>query len=68
MCDVGRVSVAGDVRGPFEDAGVCVAGADVAGLELLKLLLLSKFVGLGYTVSYRWIEYRHSGAYHDLFK
>ena len=45
-----------------------MAGANVAGLELLKLLLLTEFVGLGYTVSYRWINYRHSGAYHDLFE
>ena len=51
MCDVGRVRVAGDVRGPLEDASVCVAGASIAGLKLLELLLLSKFVRLEYAVS-----------------
>jgi len=51
VCDVGGVRVAGDVRGPLEDASVCVAGACIAGLKLLELLLLSKFVRLEYAVS-----------------
>jgi len=45
--DVGRVAVAVDVGRPFVLCGVGVAGADVAGLELLELLLGAEFVGLG---------------------
>lgn len=46
MADVGRVRVAVDVGRPLELGGVGVAGADVAGLELLELLLGAEFVGL----------------------
>jgi len=45
--DVRRVAVAVDVGRPFVLCGVGVAGADVAGLELLELLLGAEFVGLG---------------------
>ncbi len=46
MPDVRRVAVAVDVGGPFVLGGVGVAGADVARLELLQLLLGAEFVGL----------------------
>lgn len=46
MADVGSEAIAVDVGGPFEFRGVGVAGADIAGLELLELLLGAEFVGL----------------------
>ena len=35
-----------DVRRPFKLRGVCMPGADIAGLELLKLLLGAQFISL----------------------
>lgn len=46
MTDVAGVAVACDVRSPFKLGGIGVAGADVSGLELLELLLLSELVRL----------------------
>ena len=46
MADVAGEAVASDVRGPLEAGGVGVAGADVARLELLQLLLRAELVGL----------------------
>ena len=47
MTDVTSVTVAMHVGRPFELGRVGVSGADVAGLELLQLLLGAQFVGLG---------------------
>ena len=44
MSDVGGVAVAVDIGGPFELCCVCVAGADVARLEGLELLLGAELV------------------------
>ena len=69
MAEVGSEAVAVDVGCPFEFRGVGVAGADVAGLELLELLLGAEFVGLGWSVldvrerSIWWGSWRE-GAYH----
>ena len=46
MPDVRGVGIAVNVGSPFELGGVCVAGAHVAGLKLLELLLGAEFVGL----------------------
>lgn len=46
MSDIACQTIAVDVGRPFEFGGVGVAGADVAGLELLELLLRAEFVGL----------------------
>ncbi len=46
MADVASQAIAVDVGGPFELGRVGVAGAHVAGLELLELLLRAEFVGL----------------------
>ena len=46
MPNIGSVAVSVDVGCPFEFCGVGVAGAYVAGLELLELLLRAEFVGL----------------------
>jgi hypothetical protein len=47
MADVAGVAVALDVARPLKLGRVWVTGADVASLQLLKLLLGAKFVGLG---------------------
>jgi len=46
MTNIARVRVALDVGGPLEARGIGVAGADVAGLEGLELLLGAEFVCL----------------------
>lgn len=46
MPDIAGQAVAVDVGGPFEFGSVGVAGPDVAGLELLQLLLGAEFVCL----------------------
>ncbi len=46
MSDIRGVRVAVDVGGPVVFGRVGVAGADVAGLEGLELLLGAEFVGL----------------------
>lgn len=46
MTDVRRQTIAMDIGGPFEFRSIGVAGADVAGLELLELLLGAEFVCL----------------------
>lgn len=51
MANVAGQAVAVDVGRPFELRGVGVAGADVAGLQLLQLLLRAEFVGLEEGVS-----------------
>lgn len=51
MPDVACETITVDVGGPFEFGGVGVAGADVAGLQLLELLLGAEFVCLGGSVS-----------------
>jgi hypothetical protein len=45
MTDVTGVGVADDVVGPLVASGVCVAGADVFGLEGFELLEGAEFVG-----------------------
>lgn len=51
MSNIACITIPLDVGGPFEFCGVGVAGADVAGLELLELLLRAKFVCLEVLVS-----------------
>lgn len=46
MPDIAGVAVAVQVRGPLVLGRVGVAGAHVAGLQLLELLLRAQFVGL----------------------
>lgn len=46
MSDIRSVAITVDVGCPFELCGVGVAGADVAGLKLLELLLRAEFVCL----------------------
>ena len=45
MRDDRGIRVSRDIGLEFEGRCVCVAGADVAGLQLLELLLLAEFVG-----------------------
>lgn len=47
MSHITRITVSLDIGRPFEFRRVGVSGADVAGLELLELLLGAEFVGLG---------------------
>lgn len=53
MADVAGQAITVDVGGPFEFGRVGVAGAHVAGLELLELLLRAEFVGLPGSVNVR---------------
>lgn len=46
MSNIRCQTIAVDIGGPFEFRGVGVAGTDVAGLQLLELLLGAEFVGL----------------------
>lgn len=46
MTNVTSQTVTMNVGGPFKFCSVGVAGADVAGLKLLELLLGAEFIGL----------------------
>jgi hypothetical protein len=46
MSNVRSKAIAGDIACPFEFRGIGVTSSNIAGLELLELLLGAKFIGL----------------------